>query len=99
VSPNFSLSAAAWNNLRVGFYSNASLASNGHISYEVTDLQYDDQFDPNWHGGAGGGGGGGSTPPATPGGVRVISAGVIGLGPVCGLIAAFVRRGRARRQA
>ncbi len=91
VSPNFSLSAAAWNNLRVGFYSNASLASNGRITYEVTDLQYDDQFDANWHGG-----GGGTTAPATPAGVRVISAGVIGVVPIGALLSALLRRKRSQ---
>jgi hypothetical protein len=97
VSPNFTLSAAAWNNLRVGFYSNASLASNGRVNFEVTDLQYDDQFDPNWHGG-GSGGGGGTTAPAAPGGVRVISSGFVGLVPMGALLTALVRR-RVRRRA
>ena len=62
-SPNFNLPANAWNNIRIGFYSNASLSSSGRITFEVTDFQIDDQFDPNWSGG-GGGGGGGTTPPA-----------------------------------
>jgi hypothetical protein len=51
VSPNFNLSAAAWNNIAVGAYSNASVAAAGHIVFEVTDFQYDDEFDPNWSGG------------------------------------------------
>jgi hypothetical protein len=50
VSPTFNLEALAWNNIRVGFYSNASLASNGRITFEVTDVVIDDAFDPNWHG-------------------------------------------------
>jgi hypothetical protein len=88
VSPNFSLSAGAWNNLRVGFYSNASLALSGHIVYEVTDVQLDDQFDPNWSGG----GSGGTTPPAQVSGVRVISASLVGLLPIALASTLFMRR-------
>jgi hypothetical protein len=91
-SPAFALSAAAWNNLRVGFYSNASLASNGSINFEVTDLQYDDQFDSAW---TTGGGGGGQTAPGTPSNVRIISAGAAGLLPL-GLLVASLLRNRRR---
>jgi hypothetical protein len=51
VSPNFNLPARAWNNIRLGFYSNASLAASGRVVFEVTDVVVDDVFDPNWHGG------------------------------------------------
>ncbi len=71
-SPNFNLPANAWNNLQVGYYSNSSLSSSGRITFELTDVQIDDEFDPNWSGG--GGGGTGPTPPSTVTGVRVISA-------------------------
>jgi hypothetical protein len=99
VSPNFSLSAAAWNNIRVGFYSNASLASSGNINFEVTDVQYDDQFDANWSGGGGGGGGGGATPPGQVTGVRVISASAVGLVPIVLVSMLAMRRRRGGRVA
>jgi hypothetical protein len=91
-SPNFSLPARAWNNLRVGFYSNASLASSGRVIFEVTDVQYDDQFDPNWHGG----GSTGPTPPGSPSNVRIVSSSMVGLLPLGALLSPrLFRRRRA----
>ena len=94
-SPNFNLPASAWNNIRVGFYSNASLSTSGRITFEVTDVQIDDQFDPNWSGG-GGGGGGGTTAPGQVQGVRVISASITGLIPIALASTLFMRRRQAR---
>ncbi len=95
-SPNFNLPASAWNNIRVGYYSNASLSSSGRITFELTDVQIDDQFDPNWSGGGGGGGGGGSTAPGQVQGVRVISAGITGLIPIALASTLLMRRRQGR---
>ncbi len=92
-SPNFNLSASQWNNLNVGYYSNASLASSGRVVFEVTDFQFDDQFDPNWRSG---GSTGGPTPPGAPSNVRIISASGIGLLPIIALAALQRRRSAAR---
>jgi len=96
-SPDFSLSAAAWNNINVGYYSNASLSSSGRVTFEVTDFQFDDQFDPNWR--TGGGSTGGSTPPGAPTNVRIISASSVGLLPIIALVALRRRRPAARPNA
>jgi hypothetical protein len=47
-SPIFALSSAAWSNINVGFYSNATLAPSGRIVFEVTDLEVGTGFDPTW---------------------------------------------------
>ena len=94
-SPTFNLPANAWNNIRVGHYSNASLSTSGRITFEVTDFQIDDQFDPNWSAG-GGGGGGGATPPGQVQGVRVISAGITGLIPIALASTLLMRRRQGR---
>jgi hypothetical protein len=47
-SPTFDLSPRAWNNVNLGYYSNASLARSGRIVFEVTDLEVGGAFDPAW---------------------------------------------------
>jgi hypothetical protein len=44
----FSFNPATFQNVGIGFYNNASLANNGNIDLTLTDVQFDDQFDPNW---------------------------------------------------
>jgi hypothetical protein len=48
VSPTFAWTVSSWRNVRVGFYHNASLASNGRVAFTVENFRVTDTFDPNF---------------------------------------------------
>jgi hypothetical protein len=72
-----------------------ALASGENFVIEVADFEYDDQFDPNWH--TPGSGGGGTGPISAPQGVRIVTAGVLGLLPLSALTMVVGSRRRARQ--
>jgi hypothetical protein len=89
----FQLNAINWGNVNIGYYANASAAMSSHIVYQLADVIWDDAFDANFHTG----GGGGSTPPGQVSGVRIISAGVVGVFPL-GILGVASWIGRIRRK-
>ena len=46
VTLNQGFNPTAWTNFNVGFYSNATLAQNGRVSFQIARAEYDDEFDP-----------------------------------------------------
>lgn len=62
---------STWQNVGIGFYSNATLATGQNVDFTLTDIVIDDAFDPNWHTG-------GTTPtvpdaPTAPTLIRIVS--------------------------
>lgn len=69
-SVTFTINPQRWTDFNIGYY--GQYGSSGHMRVRFKDVEFDDQYDPNYHTG-GGGGGGGATAPSTPQGLRVVS--------------------------
>ena len=48
VTLNQSFNPSAWTNFNVGFYSNATLAKDGKVSFQIARAEFDDEFDPGF---------------------------------------------------
>lgn len=99
-SGSFALYTHQWSNFNIGYYSNASLSPSGRLSFQLADVEFDDQFDPNWGSGSssGGSGGGGTVnPPSAPNNLRLISGGLLTL-PVVAMLGFRPRRRSTPRQ-
>jgi hypothetical protein len=70
-SAAFTINPAQWRDFNIGYY--GQYGSGGHVRVRFKDVEFDDQYDPNYHTGSGGGGGGGTTAPNAPTNVRIIS--------------------------
>jgi hypothetical protein len=78
----FQLNTTNWGNINVGFYANTTMGPTGRLVFQLADVEFDDEFNPNFHSGSGG-----STdlPAAprnlriTPGDSMLLAFGVLGL--------------------
>jgi hypothetical protein len=69
-SGQFQLNAIGWGAISIGSYANATLASGGRVVFQLADVEWDDQFDPNYNVG-----GGTSSAPAPPQNLRISETG------------------------
>ena len=71
-STNFTINPASWRDFNIGYY--GQYGNGGHVRVRFKDVEFDDQYDPNYH--AGGSSGPVPPPPSTPSApqnVRIIS--------------------------